>query len=486
MTLLHRRVVFTLVALACGGCLVVGCAQILGVEDLPAGCDTNDECPADTPVCGANGQCMAGCTSSMQCSEATPYCSTETGICEACLPSRDNALCNTRDMTKPFCGPGGSCVACLDGAQCSEVAPICGHTNACEGCKEHSDCAMYSGVCDRSAGECVPADNVIYVVEGGSSTSPCDAASPCGSVDDALALVNQSRRFILLDDKTYPAHLDLKNIDVTIIGSSASILGTRNSPVVDVADNVTLTLEGVEVRNAASSNTAEGIRCLSSGSSTVRLDDVRIRGNGGIGIRTTQCELIVEGSVVQNNVGGGIDISNSSFAIVNSFILGNGSNAGTTPSNLGGVRITNNDPLGPQVFAFNTVAQNQTGSVARASGVDCSVNEASTVLATSSILRKDAASKPAVSGTCAWIFSNIQDRASITPPESVAAPSNNDADCMLTNNADGLPVIAAQSGCQNTGQPLAEITIEIDADLGVDYQGTSRPADAPDMGADEL
>ena len=137
-------------------------------------------------------------------------------------------------------------------------------------------------------------------------------------------------------------------------------------------------------------------------------------------------------------------------------------------------------------MAFNTVAQNQTGTGARASGVDCSVNAVSTVLATSSIVRKDNASKPAVSGTCAWVFSNIQDRASITPPEPVAAPSNNDADCMLTNNTDGFPVIAEESACQNTGQPLAEITIEIDADLEVDYQGNSRLVTPPDMGADEL
>jgi hypothetical protein len=462
--------------------------------DIPMGvcrgCKDGNECAErddSAPFCGANGECMAGCEQSSECSAAMPYCNTGSGVCESCQSPRDDALCASRGQTTPYCGPGGACVACLASAQCAEASPVCDTgTNTCGPCKEHSDCGMHSGVCDRGAGECVPADNVIYVVEGGTSTSPCDAASPCGSLDAALALVSQTRRYILLDDKTYPAHLDLEDTEVTIIGNNASILGTRNAPVVAVADNVTLTLEGVEVRNAASSNTAEGIRCLSSGSSTVRLDDVIVRGNGGIGIRTTSCELVLEGSVVQSNVGGGIDISNGAFAIVNSFILGNGSSAGTTPSNLGGVRITNIDPQAPQVFAFNTVAQNQTGTGARASGVDCSVNAVSTVVATSSIVRKDAASKPAVSGTCAWVFSNIQDKANITPPEPVAAPSNNDADCMLTNNTDGLPAIAAESACQNAGQPLAEITIEIDADLEVDYQGTSRLATPPDMGADEL
>ncbi len=339
---------------------------------------------------------------------------------------------------------------------------------------------------DRTAGACIVADNVIYVVEGGTSTSPCDSASPCGSLEDALALVSQSRRFILLDDKAYGEHLDLEDINVTIIGNNASILGLRNEPVITVSDDVTLTMERVEIRSAVGGTNTDGIRCLSIGSSTVQLKDITVRSNGGIGIRTNGCELVLESSVVQNNLGGGVNISNSAFTIVNSFILSNGSSAAASPSNLGGVRITNNDPLAPQVFAFNTVTQNQTGSVARASGVDCSVNDISTVLATSSIVRKDSASKPAVSGSCAWVFSNIQDRASITPPDSVAAPSNNDADCMLTNNPDGLPVIAEESACQNTGQPLADITIEIDADLEVDYQGNSRLATPPDMGADEL
>ncbi len=542
---LPRSVALTLFALVCGACLAVGCAQFLGIDDLPDGCDTDDECRSlgigwscnqsthaceppsagnecandgdcradapicgedsvcrgcedsnecdgPVPICGASGQCVRSCSAAEQCSDATPYCNIQSGICEACQAPRDNDLCTERDDSKPLCGPAGTCVACLDSTQCDESTPICGATNTCDGCKEHSDCAAFSGICSDD-GACAPESAVVYVRKGSSADAgDCTQDAPCQTLTYASGRIqadNANKRYIrILDSESYSGvgggSLAFSGIDVTVIGNNASISSIdNNKPIVDVGAAAQVTLQGVTLQ--AIGTGVDGVLCRFNDSS-IRLVNVIIQGNSGIGVNVTDCQLEIERSVITRNAGGGIEIRDAPFSVVNSFILGNGSSAAASPSNLGGVRITNNDPQAPQVFAFNTVAQNQTGVGARASGVDCSVNAVSTVLATSSILRKDSASKPAVSGSCAWVFSNIQDRTNITPPESVAAPSNNDADCMLMNNADGLPVIAEGSACQDAGQPLADITIDIDADLEVDYQSDSRLATPPDMGADEI
>jgi hypothetical protein len=478
MTLLHRRVALTFFAVACGVYLAVGCTRILGIEDLPAGCDTNDECPTDAPICGVNGQCKAGCTDSMQCSAATPYCNTETGICEACLAPRDDALCTMRDRDKPYCGSGGACVACVEDTQCTEVAetPICGDDNACRGCQDHGECG--SSVCDRGTGACVAESAVAYVIAGG--TGDCSRAAPCGTIAAALDFVranNDARYVVRLDDGTYTGQVVLSDIRVQIIGDGATIQldgTTANIPVINVATGADVTLEGLIIHGASGDTNARGIRCSGAETSTLRVLQSTITGNAAQGINVFECNLTVERSAITNNVGGGIQVLTSAFDITNSYILDNGD---VRDSFVAGVRISNALRFSPQRFAFNTVADNVGSADAETGGVFCDINATSSLIATSNIIMKGFGGQPAVGGDCTWAYSNIEGKADI--PGAIAADETNiDANCMLTDRPDGLPAITAGSLCDNAGEAGTGIL--------VDYDGAPRSADTPDMGADEL
>jgi hypothetical protein len=459
-------------------------------------CFSSEECRAKngtTPFCNTNtGRCTQEvppeCTTSANCMSATaPICDTVADECKPCNDAGGDAACEARNGdAAPFCvaqGDGvGSCAQCLDSAACTADAPVCDPTaRTCGACKEHSDCAAFSGVCG-DGGACAAESDVLYVVKSGTSVDMCTRAMPCGTVNAALALVSGTRRYLLLDDQIYAEHLDLEDIAVTIIGENATILGTESRPVVSIANDVDLELEGLIVRSALASTTAAGILCSSSvNSSTILLRNVNVRDNGGVGIGITRCSFRLERSMIANNTGGGIDISNADFSIVNSFILANGKDTGTAPlSTLGGVRIINADVYEPQFFAFNTVAANRAGTSAAAGGVQCSVNASSTVVATSSIIRKGLGGKPTLAGDCVWNNSNVEDGAGL----SALAPMENGNhydDCGLADDGGGIYRVTTGSPCDNAAQA--------DTGVDVDYEGESRPATPgmpPDMGADEL
>jgi hypothetical protein len=502
---LHRSVALTLFALVCGACLAVGCAQILGIDDLPDGCDTDEECRADAPICGednkcrgcegndecddstapicgASGQCISGCTDSTECSDATPYCNDLSGVCEACEVPRDDALCNARDEDKPYCGPAGECVACLDNTQCTTAeAPICGDDNACRACQEHDECG--SSACDRGTGACVAESAVAYVVSGG--TGDCTRAAPCGTIAGALELVranNEARYVVRLDDGTYTEQVTLGNGDITvrIIGNGATVQldsATPDRPVVTVNvlgnESIDVTLEGLIVKGANGGPAAAGIYC--AGNEASRLEVIRsiVTANTNEGIVAYDCSLTVTRSAITNNPGGGIMAIDSAFDITNTYIVDNGD----VRTSLGGVYINNIRTVAPQRFAFNTVADNEASAGADAGGVYCETSLTSDANATSNVIMEGFGGRPAVGGDCTWVYSNIEGKDGI--PGTIAADATNiDANCMLTDRPDGLQAIEATSACANAGQD--------DTGILVDYDGAARPATDPDMGADVL
>lgn len=238
--------------------------------------------------------------------------------------------------------------------------------------------------------------------------------------------------------------------------------------------NADVTLEGLTIRGASGGTSARGIRCSSGETSTIRVLQSVVTGNAAQGINVVECNLIMARSAITNNVGGGIEIVTGAFDITNSYILDNGD---VRNSVVAGVRISNAPRFSSQRFAFNTVADNEAGPDAEAGGVFCDINATSSAIVTSNIILEGFGSKPAVGGDCTWVYSNIENKADI--PGTIAADATNlDADCMLTNREDGLRAIAAGSACSGAGQD--------DTGILVDYDGASRPASAPDMGADEL
>jgi hypothetical protein len=501
---LHRSVALTLLALVCGACLAVGCAQILGIEDLPDGCDTDADCRADAPICGEdnkcrgcganrecedsaapicgeNGQCMPGCMTSAECDGVTPICN-GVGGCESC--DGDDDACARLAMGTPYCATEGAiegaCVACVDSTQCDESAPICSATNTCDRCKEHSDCAAFSGICSDD-GACAPESAVIHVSsnENSSDTGACTKQQPCATITGARDKVqaDATKRFIrVLDSEAYNGDFVLSNVTVSIIGNNASISGIRNgTPAIEIAASANVTLDGLTIK--ANGTGSDGILCQAS-NSQLTLKNVTVLDSSGLGVEVSGCPLTVERSVIKGNDGGGISVTSAGFDITNSYIMGNGS----ANAEAGGVIIVNATSRMPQRFAFNTVIDNAVGGDAPASGVSCTVpapdNDNGKLIATSNIIGKDASSLlPSVSGNCEWHYSNIE-AGDMLGDIASATNNNNYGDCALMDTGSGVPAITAGSLCDNTGQPGTGIV--------VDYDGAPRSADTPDMGADEL
>ncbi len=457
-------------------------APICGEVNTCRLCQVNSECEnrnSEEPICNVDtGQCTNGCMTSADCDGVTPICN-GAGECESC--NGNDAACDELAMGTPYCATegdsAGACVVCLDNAQCTAAeTPICGDDNACRSCQEHDECG--STVCDRVTGACVAESAVAYVVSGGAGD--CTKEAPCGTIAAGLEFVranNEARYIVRLDDGTYTEPVSLGDITVRIIGDGATVQldgATPDTAVFALAVNANVTLEGLTIRGASNGANADGIRCEGGGTSSVEVLQSIITENGDLGIDVFRCILTVRRSAITNNVGGGIQVNTAPFDITNSYILDNGD---VRDSVVAGVRIANAQTFSPQRFAFNTVADNEGSAGADAGGVFCDINATSSAIITSNVIMEGFGGRPAVGGDCTWVYSNIEDKADI--PGAIAADETNiDANCMLTDRPDGLQAIEATSSCANAGQD--------DTGILVDYDGATRPATDPDMGADEL
>jgi hypothetical protein len=458
------------------------------------GCASTRECmdkDPTRPFCSPDGACLnempPDCMASEDCTAVPtlPICDTIAGECKRCNDAGGNTACEERDNgSAPFClmdGENiGACVQCLESMHCTEAtAPVCDpNTKTCGDCKAHSDCDAFSGVC--SSGGCAPESEIVYVQQMNSSdTNDCSKAAPCTTINRAVAVVNadkQNKHFIrILDSVNYGENITLNGVALSIVGNDDTRITapTDNRPAITVEAGTSLTLDTLAVRSVG--NNAPGIQCLAS-SSSVQLDGVIVHDNPGYGIEVSGCPLTVKRSLITGNESGGITVTGAGFDITNSFIVGNGS----TTSEVGGVVITNSTSKTPQRFAFNTVLDNLVGAGAAASGVACTVLAADIddgkISATSSIIRRGSASKPATSGNCVWVYSNIEE-IPLTPPTT-----NIDDPCTIAYDSDDLPRIGNTSPCRNSGESGTGIDTDYDGQLRPDGSG----ADKPDMGADEI
>lgn len=182
-------------------------------------CLTNQDCPADEPVCGEGKECLPcdcppdkphcettpgpkygecqECVTDADCKLLTaPICDTSDEAANICVPCSTNAQCEKRDPDFPLCaleGPKeGQCEPCLTDLDCTEEnKPICDRTadpvSACRKCTSDAECearnstkpfCVLTGV---DEGKCVPRGP-----ECGEDT-PCDCATEaCCSEQDLL------------------------------------------------------------------------------------------------------------------------------------------------------------------------------------------------------------------------------------------------------------------------------------------------------------
>ena len=441
----------------------------------------------------------AECTSSSQCTAPNaPICGAG-GTCEPCAEGETgDDDCAAKNPLFPRCKATGACVECLGPGDCTAASePVCdAASDACRECQAHAECA--SEVCDLGSGACVDAATIVYVdqasgADGGSCGSQGSPCATLGGAQGGLAKVDSTKTLVRVRDGVYGesvAVTDGKSVTLVGAGATVSPPSSSNTPGLLVTGGSEVTLDGLSLANATGGSNADGVRCSGS-SSSVTLIGVAISGNAASGVQATDCTVVVTGATISGNDatgvqatsctltiarttisgndGGGVSIDSCAFTLVNSFIVRNGA-TGAGGTSFGGVRVWNSADRSPQLFEFNTVADNAASSIADSSGVECAV--VSAMVASSNIVyANNGAPALDTNANCAWAYSDIQG--------GQPGTENLDTNPEFEDPAGGDFHLQTGSPCQNVADP--------DATLDVDFDGQPRPMGGRrDVGADEV
>ena len=313
------------------------------VADIGGECQSVAQCTnPDRPFCIDNRcvECEAG-DASDRCDNPLPACDLVTHLCTQCAGPADCV----GDPGGPAC-VDGACAGCAGPADCpTATEPVCDPaTDRCRGCQTDAECGA-EGVCDREAGSCVPAAQILYVVDNATGTT-CTAAAPCGSVRVALDR-GLDPVTIKIAAGTYDEPALAINADRVVrlhgAGVDATILrpADNDRPVIDVTGGADLIVDGLTVANAVR---APAIDCDANGAVATRR--AHLTGSGGGGLLANAC----------------------SIDLVNTLITGNGSGLST----FGGVALISLGPTHTVRFEFVTIANN-TAPGANAGGVSCAL-----------------------------------------------------------------------------------------------------------------
>lgn len=279
---------------------LAGCAQILGLEELKRGPDGGPPGGADAGVDAA----ILACVDSSECSGTTPICNAGEGTCRACSAAEE---CAAKGADTPFCAPDGRCGECTVDADCTDPgSPVCvPETLTCGACKTHSQCP--SAVCDISGGTCVDPSQIVYAAGNGTGSTGCGTQEmPCGSLFEAVALVNDDRSYLRLSG-TFAQRLTLSAKRFRVIGEGATLDLTPDDfdpgfgVTIDMGAQVLI--DGLRVTNLS---VGGGISCESS---QLTLRRVTVDSNEGVGVNAGNCPLVIEESSITGNSKRGVEVS---------------------------------------------------------------------------------------------------------------------------------------------------------------------------------
>lgn len=361
------------------------------------GCGGGGSSPSDAPV-----DSLPPCTSNASCTDPTGVCNLDSGKCVACTET--------------------------DHTACTGITPICGSDNTCQKCSMHSQCA--SNVC-LPDGSCDAGDDVAYVDQSIGGGFKCTKAEPCsllsvalttnqpyikitGSITDNVTVTNKVVVILadanaqLTEGAGIPIKVDgtaqvtiydlevggtptngismqpgntaaLSLYRVKITGSTGSgIVASGNGTLNIVQSTINSNSGGISysgngtvnaIRSTISNNSGSGI--IYSGDGTLNLVQSTIDSNSGKGVLISgDSTLNITRSEIGNNSGGGIIMNSATkFDIANNFIIANGNDGPSNPSDVGGVLAK---PDGISKIEFNTIVGNRSASgVTRAGGILC-------------------------------------------------------------------------------------------------------------------
>ncbi len=278
------------------------------------------------PACDAGN----GVSNNPDC-ETGLYCSSE-GECVDCSGLVGDDSCASVDVNTPVCDPAsGTCVECLEGQAeaCSGDTPVCdGEAMTCQPCTSNSQCQ--SGACVLDTGACFPADSVIWVNRLGANCLEATGSNDkpfCEIADAVDSIIDTDPRLIRVKPSaTYTKQIDVSSgLTIAIMRESDEtdpiVLQVANEDSVQIAQNAKVYIEDLSIRGEGPT-TAAGVVCNSALISLTRSEIVDKRGTGAI---SNDCELMIDGSRLYNDLGGGIRATSGAVTIRNSIIGNNGS-----------------------------------------------------------------------------------------------------------------------------------------------------------------
>jgi hypothetical protein len=425
-------------------------------------------CTSEESCAQFSGQPITLCTD-----PARPYCDEagEYGPRHACISDPTGCSASADCPAPQVCDVGGTntCVACTaqEDAACTGATPVCGNDKTCRGCRAHAECAR-SDAC-LPDGSCADpdADQVAYVQQGGTGTPPCARGAPCGTLQQG---VDAGRPYIKIATGTVVG-TDVTTIDgkaVTILADPGAKLDRMGDGRILLVRSAGANVSIYDLEITGQTGPADEAIQLepNGGMPALSLVRVKVTGNQGRAISSSG-NLTVSQTTIFGNAGGGIAISGvgATFNITNNLIFRNGN---STTATVGGVALTAS--VGANVFAFNTVVDNQVQNGALiAGGVLCDI--AGFAAANNIIVRNFVNNNPNLansntSGLCTYPTSTISPAVSGL---NFVSPDDAPYDYHLMRGSTAIDQATTSSN------------------LSVDIDGDIRPqGNARDQGADEV
>lgn len=451
----HRSVLAVL-CLAMLSAFTSGCNEKANSNWCP-GRNPDDNCSEDPAP--------KACKSKADCGPPLNACDVDTGLCVQCNTSADCSAplgaCNTQLK---------ACVQCTasEATGCAGPTPVCGGDDKCRACASHAECTN-SHAC-LPDGSCAPASSVAYVIAApaGADNSRCGLTNPCASVSAALATGLPLLKLSGTIDEG--VIVDSGRMVTFLADPGAKLKHSSGEPILTVRGDGT-SLQVYDLSLSEAPNSANGFGLLvpaGAGSPTVSLTRVTIANDPAQGISVSGGTLRISQSIISSNTGGGIAITNATFAVIGNVFFNNGNDTSTT----GGLFINSTQSAANRV-EFNSFSRNKAQD-AVGTGIQCT---AGGFTARNNVLSDNGTvtNSVQVGGGCSHAYSIVR------PGALPNGPGNKADDPKFRNAAMGdlhiLPGSAAIGGA-DPGTDLSGIAArDIDGDL--------RKAPA-DIGADQV
>jgi hypothetical protein len=342
---------------------------------------------------------LAGVLALIACTEKNPLYCDHDGDCTSGACDKTQHLCGltsgdggTDGLPPMHCMIDENCMStaphCIDGIcrQCA-VSTDCGNgmvcqpDHSCGPCAQDADCAFAGGAC--TAGICPPQADVAWADCAAICPGDGSATTPFCHLNAAVAT---GRKYIVMTARTACTYDAAQIVDRAqqIDGRGGTVQVTDGESGIFVTGANSDAYVHDLVVTSQSSAAVNGISVASNGK--LRIEHVIVHnmpGNTSSGIYSQSANITVRKSLVYLIAGWGMQIDDSMYRVENTFIVDNGSVAGTPMAGTGGVRIRGNSG---GAFVYNTIARNTfeipPGNPPKGAGLECDA----TVIAIDSLL----------------------------------------------------------------------------------------------------